>query len=122
MSAKTFPGHGNMRSMTSSGSPYARFRRALATGNLHLATAAAAELPKLNLADAMAVLALIAAQDPTRYPRAAARWAGRLALERPDVSLAELRLAIAALTELPERPELERVLHGLLAAPTSSRS
>ena len=107
-----------MRSMTGSGSPYARFRRALATGNLNLATAAAAELPKLNLADAMAVLALIATHDPARYPRAAARWAGRLALERPDVSLPELRLAVVALSELPERPEVERVLHGLLSAPT----
>ena len=42
--------------MTSSGSPYSRFRRALATGNLAVVRAAAAELPAVDLADALARL------------------------------------------------------------------
>jgi hypothetical protein len=39
--------------MTSDGSPYARFRRALATGNPGLVMPAAAELGRLSLADAL---------------------------------------------------------------------
>ena len=35
------------------GSPYARFRRALQTGNPTMVQAAAAELPQLSLSDAM---------------------------------------------------------------------
>jgi hypothetical protein len=39
--------------VTPQGGPYPRFRRALATGNPTLATAAAAELPRLGLGDAL---------------------------------------------------------------------
>ena len=38
--------------MTSQGSPHARFRRALRTGNIHIVRAAALELPQIGLADA----------------------------------------------------------------------
>ena len=41
--------------MSIKGSPYANFRRALATGNLLLIRAAAAELPTVNLDDALEV-------------------------------------------------------------------
>ena len=41
--------------MTSSGSPYSRFRRALQTGNLALVRAAAAELPAVDLGDALSI-------------------------------------------------------------------
>ena len=37
--------------MTSQGSAYARFRRALATGNLTIIRAAAADLPQIRLDD-----------------------------------------------------------------------
>src|SRR4051812_24937866 len=43
----------NIRSVTSDGSAYTRFRRALDTGNLPLVRAAAAELPHVDLADAL---------------------------------------------------------------------
>jgi hypothetical protein len=57
--------------------------------------AAAAELPPLQLDDALEVLALMADQSPPeRYRAAAARWCGRLAVEQP-ASLSEPRLASA---------------------------
>jgi hypothetical protein len=86
--------------VTSQGSPYARFRRALANGNPSLAWAAAAELPAIDLADALA-LCLVAAGDPERYGRAAARWHARYCTELRGVTLAESQLVLAALQALP---------------------
>jgi hypothetical protein len=97
------------------GGPYQRFRRALAIGRLPLVLAAAAELPRLDVGDALEVLLLIADQDEARYPRAAARWLGRLALERPGVTLAQVRLAAGACELLPERPEVVAILRALAA-------
>ena len=91
--------------MTSSGSPYARFQRALRTGNLTLIRAAAAELPRIGLAEAAAMLLVILRKDPQQYERAAVRWLGRLCLERSRVGLEDLSRAAAALHSLPERPE-----------------
>jgi hypothetical protein len=95
------------------GGSYQRFRRALEIGRLPLVLAAAAELPRLDLADALEVLLLMADQSPERYDRAAARWLGRLALERPDTTVAELRLAAAACELLPRCPETMGVLRAL---------
>jgi hypothetical protein len=95
------------------GGPYQRFRRALAIGRLPLVLAAAAELPRLDVADALEVLLLMADQDEHRYPRAAARWLGRLALERPGVTLADVRLAAAACEVLPVQPEVVGLLRAL---------
>ena len=82
--------------MTSSGSPYARFRRALATGNLAMVRTAAAELPQVDLADALEICALMADAEPERYERAALRWLARFTLES-RVTLAQVALAVAAL-------------------------
>ena len=49
--------------MTSGGSPYARFKRALLPGNLALVRAAAAELPAVDLADALAICLLSASRS-----------------------------------------------------------
>jgi hypothetical protein len=86
------------------GSPYARFRRALHTRRLPIVYAAAAELPRIDLVDALEILVLIAEQDPDRYPRAAGRWIGRFALERGPAQIAELRIAVAACELLPGHP------------------
>src|SRR4051812_50179434 len=67
------------------GSPYVRFKRALATGNLSLVRAAAAELPAIDLGDALAICLLMSDRDDERFERAAVRWLARLALERPAV-------------------------------------
>jgi hypothetical protein len=96
------------------GNPYQNFRRAIETGNLKIVLGAAAELRTISLTDALAILVLLAQQRPTRYPRAAARWIGRLALERRDITIAELRVAIDALEHLPAAPGLERTLRSLI--------
>jgi hypothetical protein len=85
------------------GSSYARFRRALDTGNLTLVRATAAELATVNLDDALRICLLMRA-DPSRYERAVVRWLGRLCLERPDTTLTELKLAVAAFERLPGEP------------------
>ena len=89
--------------MTSDGSPYARFRRALKTGNEQLVTAAALELPQIALDDALRICLVLRGGDPGRYERAAVRWLGRFALEARGVTIAELRIAADALDALPER-------------------
>jgi HEAT repeat protein len=94
--------------MTSSGSPYARFQRALATGNLNVIRAAAAELPRIGIAEAAAILLVILRAEPAQYERAAVRWLGRLCLERGRVGLADLSRAAAALDALPDRPQAAR--------------
>ena len=100
--------------MTSQGHPYARFRRALATGNARIAEATARDLEHVALADAL-TLCLLYRNDPERYERAAARWIARLIAERPRIHLSEVELAAAAFREAmhSERGEAtlrERVL------------
>lgn len=86
--------------VTSQGHAYARFRRALQTGNLQIVEAAAAELPAIRLDDALAILALLAEQGDDRFGRAAARWVGRLLIETP-ADLRDARYALALVERLP---------------------
>jgi hypothetical protein len=51
------------------------------------------------------LLALYAAEDSTKYGKAATRWLGRLALESDHVTLGDLQFAAAALLALPRRPD-----------------
>jgi hypothetical protein len=87
--------------MTSDGNPYARFRRALASGNEALVTAAALELPRIALSDALRICLVLRGGEAGRYERAAVRWLGRFALEAPGVTIDDLRLAADALDQLP---------------------
>lgn len=87
------------------GGSYARFRRAVESGNLTLVRAAAAELPRINLDDALRVCLLLRAADAAGYERAAIRWLGRFALEHPGATLAMLHQAVAAFERLPDDPE-----------------
>ena len=90
--------------MPSGGSAYARFRRALKTGNMVIIQAAARELPQVSLPDALSVCAVLADGPRERYERAAVRWLGRFCAERrPDLS--ELQRAVAALHLLPLQRE-----------------
>jgi hypothetical protein len=89
--------------MTSQGTPYARFRRALTTGNEALVTAAALELPQVALDDALRICLVLRGGDPGRYERAAVRWLGRFALEARGVTIDDLRQAAEALDALPAR-------------------
>jgi len=90
------------------GSPYARFQRALRLGRLDQIRDAASELPQVDLVDALHICLLMSVQDDERFDRAATRWLARLALERPDVSLADLRLGLHALQALPHNPSAAR--------------
>jgi hypothetical protein len=91
--------------MTSQGSAYGRFRRALQSGSLPLVRAAAAELPTIRLDDALRVCLLIRERDPEQYERAAIRWVGRFALEARSATLSDIRTAAAALESLPNEPD-----------------
>jgi hypothetical protein len=91
--------------MTSDGSPYARFQRALRIGRLSLVRAAAAELPRIDLDDALSICLLISEQDTVRYERAAVRWLARMSLEVPTVRIEDLRAGLLAFEALPENPE-----------------
>ncbi|MDQ6746186.1 MAG: hypothetical protein M3Z27_09280 [Actinomycetota bacterium] len=90
--------------MASDGNPYSRFRRALATGNEALVTAAALELPRIGLDDALRICLVLRDGDPRRYERAAVRWLGRFALEAAGATIDDLRRAAEALDVLPVRP------------------
>jgi hypothetical protein len=85
----------------SSGSPYARFRRALATGSLTLVHAAAAELPHVELGDALRICLLMSDQDDDRFERAAVRWLARASLETPSMRLDDLRMGLIAFEAMP---------------------
>src|SRR5947199_10689653 len=89
--------------MTSGGSSYVRFRRALEIGNELLVVAAARELPRVALDDALRICLVLRDGDPDRYQRAAVRWLGRFALEARHVTIEDLRTAADALDALPER-------------------
>ena len=90
--------------MTSHGSPYARFQRALRIGKLTMVRDAAAELPRIDLDDALAICLLIERQDGERYERAVVRWLARLAMEVPAVGIDDLREGLVAFEALPYNP------------------
>jgi hypothetical protein len=91
--------------MTSQGSAYGRFRRALQQGNLQLVRAAAGELPTIRLDDALRVCLLIRDRDPQRYERAALRWIARFAVEAQAATLGDVQAAARALAQLPSEPD-----------------
>jgi hypothetical protein len=82
---------------TSEGRPYSIFQRALKHGNLPTAEAAARELPRLNLTDALELTILIARRDPRRHPRVAARGLLRFLEEHPETTIDEAALAASSL-------------------------
>jgi hypothetical protein len=87
--------------VTSDGSAYTRFRRALEAGNELLVIAAARELPHISLDDALRICLVFRNGDRQRYERAAVRWLGRFALEARGVTIDTLRAAADALSQLP---------------------
>src|SRR4051794_36853383 len=102
--ARVRPEHrGTYVRVTSDGSPYARFRRALDLGRLPLVYAAAAELPRVDLDDALEVCVLMARDGHPAFERAAVRWVARLCLEQ-RVGIHDARCALALFETLPEDP------------------
>lgn len=86
-------------SVTSQGNAYARFTRELSSGSPEGIRVAAGELAQVNLQDALAICLCFLDREPASFPRAAARWAGRLMLERP-LTLLDAQLTVAALGAL----------------------
>jgi len=93
-----------MCSMTSQGSPYSRFQRALRTGNLTIIRACAAELPRVDLGDALCVCMAIREAEPERFERAALRWLARFAAERAR-TVGDVREAAAAMAAMRGDPD-----------------
>ena len=89
-----------VRTVTSQGSPYARFKRCLATGNGALVRAAAAELPQLSLEDALAVCLVLRDDEPEVFERAIVRWHALLCRQAKGIGAREAQLALAALQAL----------------------
>ncbi len=84
--------------MTSEGSSYARYQRALQRRNLAEAEAAAHDLPRLSLDDALQLVHLYAERSSPKFDRAALRWVERYVVEgRP--SLRDLAFIVASLAE-----------------------
>jgi len=81
------------------GSPYAGFKRALSARNVTLALAEARDLPKLNLADSLTLLVLIAEK---RADLSSARPCA-ICSRRRGVTLGEAQLVLAALAANVER-------------------
>jgi hypothetical protein len=114
--------------VTSQGSAFMRFRRALDRGNVTEALSAAGELQFVGLAEALELTLLLADREDPRYERAALRWHARFAYETKNVDLRESlavltllaaipanRLAASALAELfGRRRSLERCAEALV--------
>jgi hypothetical protein len=101
--------------MTSHGSAYSRFRRALDSGNLTMIRAAAADLPRIGLSDALRVCWAMREDDGGLYERACVRWLGRFCLEAQDVDLADVRTAAGALDAIGQGADGRRALDALNA-------
>jgi hypothetical protein len=59
-------------------------------------------MPRLNLADSLALVVLIAEQRPALAERAAVRLAGRFLLEHPRATLSDGLLVLALLADVRE--------------------
>ena len=89
--------------MTSDGSAIVRLQRVLANpGSSALQIrAVAAELPRVALEDALAILLALMEREPQSFSRGAARWGSRLTLEH-RLPLVDAQLTLASLAALPE--------------------
>jgi hypothetical protein len=88
--------------MTSQRNPYGRFQRALASGIVTLVRAAAAELPRIGVAEAAAIL-LDRERRAGDLPASGVRWLAMVCEERSAIDLLGVAQAAAALDALPSR-------------------
>ena len=72
----------------------------IGVGNLPAAEAAAKELPRVSLADALELTLLIARKEPRRHPRVAARWLLRYLEDCDEATIDEAALVAACLAAL----------------------
>jgi len=105
--------------MSSHGSIYGQFRRALDAGQVNKSLALATELPRVELDDALDLVILLAAAGDRRFDSAARRWLQRFAAET-RAPLQQVVMAGAALAELGRSPSSEvarDTLEHLLGSP-----
>jgi hypothetical protein len=87
--------------MTAEGHALTRLKRAIERGPAVQIRAIVAELPRPpELEDALAICLAFLDREPETYPRAAAKWASRFAIER-RLTLTDAQLTLAALAALP---------------------
>lgn len=86
--------------VTAQGSALTRFRRALSSRSPTLALIAAAEMPRVELADALALTLLLLDKERPRYERAALRWHARYCAETAGVKLDEATALLGLLAAL----------------------
>jgi hypothetical protein len=87
--------------VTADGHALTRLRRALERGSANQIRAIVAELPRPpDLDDALAICLAFLDREPETYPRAAAKWASRFAIER-RLALTDAQLVLSALAVLP---------------------
>src|SRR3954464_2689535 len=86
-----------MFALTSDGSAYTRFQRALTARNPLLIRTTAADLPRVEPGDPLALPPVLRDVEPEPYGRAAARWPARFCLEVKGVDLAESGAVLALL-------------------------
>jgi hypothetical protein len=84
---------------------YARFGRALETGNLTLRQCSRRGAPADQPGLRTSYMPPLSSADAAIYERATTRWLGRFALEHPAATLAMLHQAVAAFERLPDDPE-----------------
>ena len=94
------------------------FKRAIERGNVVVAEATAREIG-LNLEEALQLVLLYAAYEPSKVERAALRWFSRYLDEGKGVSLLSAQLAVSALAELRvgERAAAAKMLTELVRRP-----
>ena len=102
--------------MSIKGRPQRFLDDALRRGDLAAVRAEVASLPAVNLEDALRIALLVCDHESARGERAAVRWLGRFCLERRNVTLAEVREAVAAFSHLVEEPERAEATLQRLAA------
>lgn len=90
--------------MTSDGSAYTRFKRALLTGNPGIVLPAASELERVSLEDALKILVILAEKRHARFEQAAARFAARVVIER-KLGPADAHTVLALAESMREAPE-----------------
>lgn len=93
-----------MCSISIKGSSYPRFQRALKTGNLAVIRNAAAELPRVDLGDALVVCMAIRDAEPDRFTRATLRWLARYCIEQAS-DASEVQTAANAFAAMTDDPD-----------------
>jgi hypothetical protein len=99
--------------MSVKGSSASWFEAAVRRGDLVGALGEVPALPRpLSLAYMLAIVVLMGEQGDACHPRAAARWAARLSLDRETVTLPHLAVVVRVLAQLDE--DRARARRGLI--------